>query len=174
MKKSVSSVAHLGLVALILAVGSGSVMAQAIWKWRDKDGRIQVSDRAPPMEIPEKDILQRPHSARAPTSAASDAPADGAPAATSVDPSLEAKRKALQAEQAASAAQDKAKKDADAARRTQAKAETCARARGQLTGLESGQRYARTNDKGEREVLDDRARAEEIARTREIVNSSCN
>ena len=174
MKKSASSFARLGLLALIMAVGSSSVLAQSIWKWRDKDGRIQVSDRPPPVEIPDKDILQRPHGARTPPPAAGDEPADAAPASTGVDPGLEARRKQLQTEQAASAAQDKAKKDADTVRRNQTKAETCARARSQLAGLENGQRYTRTNEKGEREVLDDRGRAEEIARSREIVSSSCN
>lgn len=174
MKKTASSFARLGLLALFLAVGTSAVMAQAIWKWRDKDGRIQVSDRPPPMEIPEKDILQRPHSARAPVAPASDAETGAAAPSGGSDPALEAKRKKLQAEQAASAAQDKAKMDAEAAKRAQAKAETCQRARNQLAGLESGQRYARTNDKGEREVLDDRGRAAEIAHTRDIVNSSCN
>ena len=47
------------------------------------------------------------------------------------------------------------------------------RARRSLVTLESGQRMARTNDKGEREVLDDKARAEETKRTRGIIASEC-
>jgi hypothetical protein len=32
---------------------------------------------------------------------------------------------------------------------------------------------ARTNDKGEREILDDKARADEMRRTREIIAADC-
>jgi hypothetical protein len=39
--------------------------------------------------------------------------------------------------------------------------------------LDSGLRLARTNDKGEREVLDDQARADETKRTREIIAANC-
>jgi hypothetical protein len=51
---------------------------------------------------------------------------------------------------------------------------TAARARSHLPTLESGQRIARTNDKGEREVLDDKGRADEPRRAREVIaNSDC-
>jgi uncharacterized protein DUF4124 len=172
MKTTASPFARLGLLALIMAIVTGAAMAQSIWKWRDKDGRIQVSDRPPPVDIPDKDILQRPHSARAPmpAPAASDAPGEAAPPPSN-DPALEAKRNKLQAEKAA---QEKATKDAETAKRNQAKAETCQRARNQLAALEGGQRIGRMNDKGEREILDDQGRAAEIARTREIANTACN
>jgi type IV secretory pathway VirB10-like protein len=171
MKTTVSSFSRFGLLALIVALGSGAAVAQSIWKWRDKDGHIQVSDRPPPVEIPDKDILQRPHSARAPmpppaaSEAATDAPPPGG------DPTLEAKKTKAQAEQAA---QEKAKKDAETAKRNQAKAETCQRARNQLAALESGQRIGRMNEKGEREILDDKGREAEIARSRQIADSACN
>jgi hypothetical protein len=52
-------------------------------------------------------------------------------------------------------------------------AENCRNARSQIAALESGQRIARINDKGEREVLDDKGRAEEMRRAREVANSDC-
>jgi hypothetical protein len=165
---SFASIGRFGLLALILALGAGAATAQSIWKWRDKDGRVQVSDRPPPMEVPEKDILQRPHAARAPAPAASEVASAVVPGA---DPALEAKRNKAQAEQAAA---EKAKQAADKAKRDQARAETCQRARNQLTALESGQRIGRMNDKGEREILDDQGRAAEIARTRQIAETNCN
>jgi hypothetical protein len=171
MKSITSSFGRLGLLALVVALGHSSVLAQGIWKWKDKDGRVQVSDRPPPAEIAEKDILQRPHGARLPAqpSAASDAASmpEGGPR---VDPALEAKKTKQQADQAAA---DKAKKDAETAKRNQAKLETCQRARNQLAALESGQRVGRMNDKGEREILDDAGRAAEIARTRSVADSAC-
>ena len=53
------------------------------------------------------------------------------------------------------------------------RAENCRRARSHLSAMESGQRIARVNDKGEREVLDDRGRAEEMRQAREVIASDC-
>jgi hypothetical protein len=39
--------------------------------------------------------------------------------------------------------------------------------------LESGQRIARVNAQGEREVLDDKGRAEEMQRARQVMASDC-
>jgi hypothetical protein len=172
MNNTASNFARVGLLALIVALGSGSVLAQSIWKWRDKDGRVQVSDRPPPMDVADKDILQRPHGAHAPVpTAVPSAGASAAVPASGVDPALEAKRTKTQAEQAAA---EKAKQAAEKAKRDQANAETCQRARNQLAALESGQRISRTNDKGEREMLDDQGRAAEMARTRQIADATCN
>lgn len=171
MKTSSNPLLRIGLLAVALVLGSSAVLAQGIWKWRDKDGRVQISDRPPPNEVPEKDVLQRPHSARVPmaTQAASDA-ASEAPVPR-VDASLEARKNKAQAEQLAA---DKAKKDAEAAKRAQAKAENCQRARAYMQGLDTGLRVSRVNEQGQREFLDDNARAAEVARTRENINANCN
>jgi hypothetical protein len=175
MKNITSSFGRLGLLALVVALAHSTAMAQSIWKWKDKDGRIQVSDRPPPPEVPDKDILARPHGARAPQATPADgdaaSQADGAPR---VDAALEAKKNKLTAEQVEAAKAEKAKKDAEAAKRTQAKLETCQRARNQLAALEGGQRVGRMNEKGEREILDDAGRNAEIARTRSVADSACN
>ena len=171
MKTIALSFGRLGLLALVMALGHSSVLAQSIWKWRDKDGRVQVSDRPPPVEIPEKDILLRPHGARAPMPDPAASDAASMPEGPRVDPTLEAKKTKAQTDQAAA---DKVKKEAEQAKRSQAKLETCQRARNQLAALESGQRVGRMNDKGEREILDDAGRAAEIARSRSIADSACN
>ena len=51
--------------------------------------------------------------------------------------------------------------------------DNCSRARSHLATLESGMRIARTNEKGEREIMDDKARADEMQRTRQIMASEC-
>jgi hypothetical protein len=163
------SLGRLGLLALTLALAAGAANAQSIWKWRDKEGRVQVSDRPPPMDVPEKDILQRPHGARAPVQAASDVQAE-APAASGVDPALEARKAKALADKAAA---DKARQAAEKIKTDQVKLENCQRARNQLAALEGGQRIARMNDKGERVVLDDAGRAAEIARSRQIAETNC-
>jgi len=145
--------------------------AAAQWKWRDKTGHTQYSDLPPPPGVPETDILQRPAAAmrraaplaEAPASAASAAPLSAARAS---DPELEAKRK--------KAEQDVAdKKKAEEAKAAAVRVENCGRAREQLRALDSGQRMARVNEKGERIVLDDAARAAETQRARDAMASEC-
>lgn len=145
--------------------------AAAQWKWRDQSGHIQYSDTPPPQGVAEKDILQRPGSSARTAPLAASAPASAAsgglvPTPRLVDPELEAKRK--KAEQ-----DDADKKKAEDAKIAAARADNCNRARAQMRSFDSGLRIARTNDKGEREFLDDKARAQEAARVREVVNSDC-
>jgi hypothetical protein len=154
------------LAALMTLVLAQPAAAQ--WKWRDANGRVTASDLPPPREIPEKDILQRPQArARAlPPPAAASASAAPAASAPPVDARLEARKRAADEEQRAKA---KAEEDKLAA----ARAENCRRARNHLSTLDSGIRMTRTNDKGEREILDDKARADETRRAREVIASDC-
>jgi hypothetical protein len=146
------------------------------WKWRDASGQIVVSDTPPPLSVPDKNILERPTVQRTRATALA---APAAPAASSapppkavmdnsprVDPELEARRKAAAAEQSA-------QQKADEQRAAAVRAENCQRARGQLAALADGQRMARTNEKGEREVLDDKGRADEMQRARAVIASDC-
>jgi hypothetical protein len=205
--RSAPKVAAWCLVATLLALSATPADAQ--WKWRDKDGRVTVSDLPPPRDVAEKDILQRPAAAPArrpaPVAAAPAAPAvagggdlagtaapgaapgvapppgagAAAPAPTAAsaaaarppapapaDKELEARRRAAAQAEAAKA---KAEEEKVAAQR----AENCRRARQHLATIESGQRLARINERGEREVLDDRIRAEETRRAREVIASEC-
>lgn len=149
-----------------------AVPAQAQWKWRDKDGRVTASDLPPPREVLEKDILQRPPEVRrAPAQPAASAPAQGAPGLASkpkgsLEREVEARKLAAEQQQAA-----KTKADEDKLRAQ--RDENCRRARSHLAALDSGQRIARVNDKGEREVIDDRTRADEQRQAREVVASDC-
>jgi two-component sensor histidine kinase len=73
----------------------------------------------------------------------------------------------------AQAAAKEAKASAAKERLSAEKAQNCQRARNQLQMLQSGVRMARANDKGEREFLDDKARADEIARTQQLISANC-
>ena len=148
-----------------------SLPATAQWKWRDKSGLVQYSDRPPPVGTADADILQRPPVAgtRVPLAAppaASGASAPLLPAARASEPELEAKRKKAEQEEAA-------KKKADDERMAMAKVDNCSRARGQLRSLDDGTRMVRTNEKGEREFLDDKARAKEAERVKGVIASDC-
>ena len=160
------------LLGLVLALP-----AEAQWKWRDQNGRTQYSDLPPPAGIPEQDILSRPgpgtkrrpitaQPAASGASAAAVAAASGVPAPRTSDPELEAKRKKVEAENAEKQKVAEAKVAAQ-------RQDNCNRAREQLRTLDGGLRLARTNEKGEREVLDDKARADETKRTRDIIAANC-
>lgn len=165
---------------LTMALLGTCIAASAQWQWIDKDGRKVFSDRAPPVDVLDKNIVKRPPgrvpSTPAPEAAAANAeaaqatPAPGAaanaPKVNGVDKDLEAKKK-----QAADA--DAAKRKADEERVTKAKIENCARAKQAKTTYDSGVRISRTTAAGEREILDDAARAEELKRIQGVIAADC-
>jgi hypothetical protein len=154
----------------LLCLTALTVAAQ--WQWIDADGRRVFSDRVPPADVPEKNIVKRPGGNRGaaisyPSATPVAAEAAPAPAATSgVDKALQEKRKKAEDEQAA-------KRKVEDDRAAQARAENCGRAQQAKVGLDSGQRIARTNDKGEREFMDDSARAAEAERLQGIISENC-
>jgi hypothetical protein len=157
---------------LVLALAGGAGDAQAQWKWRDKSGQINASDRPPPLDVPDKDILGRPTDNQRRAAPAASASAS-APAAAASGPALGPLDRELQARQRNAEQEQAAKAKADAERLAAQRGENCRAARGHLAALETGQRIARMNDKGEREVLDDKGRAEEQRRARAVIASDC-
>jgi hypothetical protein len=161
-------------VALALACGALPLTAAAQWQWLDKDGRKVFSDKSPPPDIPAKNILKQP-GVRAPVAEAEPATAATAtakmagaslPKVTGRDGELEARRK--QAE-SAEADKKKAQERAD----NEAQADSCKRAREAKATIDSGVRLSRVNDKGEREVMDDAARAAEVQRVQVVISRDC-
>lgn len=160
-----------------------SVAASAQWQWVDKDGRKVFSDRAPPADVLEKNIVKRPGVRATPeppgnkvlqsnqTGSSAVAPttptAANVPQPSGVDKGLAEKKK--QAEQA-----EIAKKKADEEKQLQTKQENCSRAKQAKATYDSGMRMAKTNEKGEREILDDAARAVESKRIQSVIDSDCN
>ena len=164
------------LRTLLFTVLTGvSAVAHAQWQWIDLEGHKVFSDRAPPSDIPEKKILKRPLgrvAAPTETDAKGDtpaAPAGGQAAdgkAAGIDKDLEAKKK-LAAET------ETAKRKAEEERYTKAKIESCARAKQAKATFDVGLRISRTNAAGEREFMDDAARASELKRIQGIIASDC-
>jgi hypothetical protein len=170
MKRPLLSNIFSAVVCTLLCFGAASVQAEN-WKYRDAQGRIVVSDLPPPSGVLDKDIIERPtqlvRRAPAPTAAAASAVV-AAPAALAQgnDPELEARRKKAASEQEQ---KQKAEQQKDAAQR----ADNCSRAKSHLAALGDGLRIARTNEKGEREILDDKGRADEMQRARQVIASDC-
>ncbi|AVO50401.1 DUF4124 domain-containing protein [Melaminivora suipulveris] len=165
------------LLLLVLA-GSWALGASAQWQWIDKDGRKVFSDRPPPQDVPEKNVLKQPTlrataptpmpPAQAPATAASlGAPEAGAP---TVDKQLQDKK--AQAE-AAEAARKQAEEKTQAQQQAKARAENCARARQSSNTLSSGMPLAHINDKGERGYMDEATRSAELRRAQEIIARDC-
>jgi hypothetical protein len=169
MKRSSSLTVLSALACSLLCVAA--VAAESVpWKYRDAQGRIVVSDLPPPAGVQDKDIIERPTTvvrrAAAPTQpAAASAPAN-ATLAQRNDPELEARRKKAADE---NETKQKVQQEKEAVQR----AENCSRAKSHLAALNDGLRIARTNEKGEREILDDKGRAEEMQRSRQVMASDC-
>lgn len=155
--------------------------ASAQWQWVDNDGRKVFSDRPPPAEIPDKNVLKRPGarvlpptskatSAENPGDAASGAIAAKLPASagkpSALDKELEAKKK-----QTADA--ERAKVVAEEERLARAKAENCNRAKQARTTYDSGVRIRHTNAAGEPEIMNDATRAEEVRRLQGVIERDC-
>ena len=157
--------------------------AQAEWQWLDKDGKRVFSDRAPTADVPEKNILKRPgrpaNTAPAvPGTPASPIGASGSGAVAAAAPTgnvikLPTGDKELEARKKAAADLEAAKRKADEERVAQGRAENCNRAKRDKNTVDSGVRMARTNEKGEREVLDDAMRATESKRLKDIMDADC-
>jgi type IV secretory pathway VirB10-like protein len=159
------------LLGLALAVPA---LCFAQWQWVDKDGRKVFSDQPPPADVPAKNILKQPggkgaRSVPVPESAEASVPAKPAAPAPKVsgkDKDLEEKRR--QAE-AAAAKREQAQEEELAKQR----ADSCDRAKRAKAIIDYGQRLQQVNSKGEREVMDDAARAIETKRLEGIVARDC-
>lgn len=159
-----------------------SSVAMAQWMWIDNTGKKVFSDTAPPSSIPDKNVLRKPGgrptlSVEAPAAEESDAEGkvatpdkSSAPAVTGRDEQLEAKKKKAE-QQAKEAAEAKRKAQLD--QYAKDRAQNCERAKQARATIDSGMRIATVNAKGEREIMDDKARAAETRRVDEIMRSDC-
>lgn len=167
---------------LILAIAGATFALSALaqWQWIDKDGRKVFSDRSPPSDIQEKDILKRPGGA---SRMAASTPGDGTalpPVAAASTPASKADMPKLSGKDAQLEARKKQAEDAEAASKkaeeekvAAAKTENCGRAKRGVASFDSGVRIATTNANGEREIMDDKARAVETRRLQDIVAADC-
>ncbi|GGH64852.1 hypothetical protein GCM10010975_32060 [Comamonas phosphati] len=172
---------HLIKLALIAAVASCSVPAMAQWQWIDGQGHKVFSDRAPPPDIPGKNILRQPGSAASRQAAA---PAGGttdpatvaaaaAPAKPAAQPADKGVDKTLEEQKRKQEEQEAAKAKAEQQQREKQRQDNCARARQSKAALTSGQLLAYSNAKGERGFMDDATREAEVKRTDAVIASDC-
>lgn len=166
---------------VIFSLLSSNAMAQ--WAWTDEAGRTIYSDRAPATSVPEKRIFKRPGYARliadkeqtsiaGPEAASAKTTSSAEPAASALQSAGLDKALAERKKKAEQAQTEQRKLEEE--RISKLKADNCERARQDRKMLESGVRMSRTNAQGEREILDDAARAVEAKRIQAIVTTDCN
>jgi hypothetical protein len=144
-------------IVLVLSFLFATAAAGQQYKWVEGD-KVRYGDVPPPGVTATP--LRPPPPGAAPASAATTEAA-----------------KALTPEQAFRKRQEDAQKEremqAKAEQDAQAKRENCSRAQDALRTLESGQRIARTDSKGERYFLEEAQIAQETAKARESVGEWC-
>lgn len=148
------------LVFLILAGAAGIAQAQ-IKCWNE--GARRVCGDAPPPGA-KVNIVRVPPPAEAPAAAAKDAK-KGPLSPAEIE--QENRRRQVEAQKAAAKAEQERQE-------ALAKRENCERAREALRTLESGQRIARVDEKGERYFLEDAQIEQETVKARQLVQQWCN
>ena len=140
---------------LVLALYLASPAGAEIYQWKDQNGKTVISDQPPMRQTPTKKIGD--------TSAG-----DGA---SSKQPSLADRDMEFRKRQ--QEAQERAEKEKKETAAAADKKDNCQNAREQLRLMESGERIALRDDKGERYYLDDAQRAQETDKARRFIESQC-
>jgi len=145
-------------IAMAILLATATVAAQ-VYKWVDKDGKVQYTDTPPPASATKTEAKKL-------DAAPASAPAAGAAAKSLADRSKDFdKRKTEDAEKQKKAEVDK--KNADIA------AANCKDAKTNLKTLESGRPLVRTTETGDREVMSDDARQADLVKARKAADEFC-
>lgn len=145
-------------IAIAILLATATVAAQ-VYKWVDKDGKVQYTDTPPPPEATKTE-------ARKVETGTSAGPASSPAASSTQDRS-----KAFDKRRSDAAAN--AKKADEARKKAEDADENCKLARGALRDLESGRPIRRTNEQGEIAIMSDEERAAELAKVRAAAAASC-
>lgn len=164
---------HPLLLALVCALPSS---AWAQWQWLDKQGNKVFSDRAPPLDVPEKNILKQPSekvNPRSFPSTAAPVPVPVPAVAAASKPHLAVKDKELEEKKARAEAAEAAKKKAEEDKMGKLRSENCTRAQSAKARFDTGQLLRHTNAQGESVFMDESTRTAELRRIQEIVAEDC-
>lgn len=142
-----------GLTVALLFV-TLAVNAQ-IYQWKDANGKTVMSDKPPIGNAQPQRKFESASTGEAPS-----------PQKSVADRELEFRKRQKEARESTEKANKEQAASAD-------KKEYCDNARRQLQALESGERIALRDDKGERYFMEDAQREQEIAKTRQGIQSNC-
>ncbi len=154
------------------------------WQWRDAQGRMVYSDRAPPADVRSSQILRSPVGDRtaSPSPSAASSPADATPPAdrAAASPSKVpegaaptwVERERAFRQRMAEREENEAKQREESERAASAK-RACDEAQREIRTLESGIRVVTLNARGEPEPLDDAQRAQRLKTARADLGRLC-
>jgi hypothetical protein len=149
-------------LCVMSTVTAVSVQAQT-YQWKDKNGRTVISDTPPPTSARSTKIGEAAPVAEPPSGTGKSAELPQ----TSSDKDLDFKKRQKEAK-------EKADKDAKEQATAAERREVCDRARRNLAALESSQTLATPDENGQRQLLDNSQREQEIERARKIMTETCN
>ena len=146
------------LALLTVGLCTAPAVHAQVYKWIDKDGKVQYSDQPP-----------APGAAKsAPQKLIGSAPADSAaPAAKPL------KEQVKDSDKKRAEATEKQNKDEENAKRATQNQARCDEARGYLRTLQAGGRISKTDANGERNFLEDNQLQSEISKTQQVISESC-
>lgn len=186
------------LLVSVLLLGTASFYssgALAQWQWIDNSGRKIYSDQAPPVSIPEANILTdatgrtykprhqpKPKTIKDPTYGDLEVPATPVPTAAAQKATNSKLSKEQQLEQELATERQRIADDENAKakaeqekRNDEVRAKNCVALQNNLKTVDSGYRIARLNDKGEKEVMDKAAlQAERSKILQQMRENQCN
>lgn len=148
-------------IALAILLATATVAAQ-VYKWVDKDGKVQYTDTPPPPGAAKAD----PKKVETGTGTSGESAA-AAPAGKTLQ------ERAKDFDKRRSNEADKAKKDAEAEKIAKNNADVCRQTRASLFDLETGRPIYRFNEKGEREIVGEEQRQADMAKARELIAATC-
>jgi hypothetical protein len=122
-----------------------------LYKWVDKDGKVQYSDQPPPAGASKQINV---------------APGPSTPAPSALD-----KDKAL--EKARTESRESAKKNEDKEKVAKQREAECSKARSYLQGLDNGGRFVTFDDKGNRVFMEENQIEAEKVKARQNVEEAC-
>ena len=147
-------------IALAILLATATVAAQ-VYKWVDKDGRVQYTDIPPPASATKVEAKKVDTS---PATASTSAPAV---------PAKSAQMRAKEAEKLKTEAAEKTRKRETDQKNAEISAANCQASRTVLRDLETGRPSMRTNEAGAREFLSDEARQDEMTKARKSIAEFC-
>ena len=154
------------ILILIASLVATAATAGQVFEWQDASGRKHFSDQPPP------GVDAKPIGVRTQAPATNAPPAGGAADKVDQKPQTWVEKNEALEKRKAEDAETAAKAQAEAAEE-QRRQQACNDAREQLKLLQSGVRVQRMDADGQRVVLDDAARAEEMARVRDNIEAAC-
>ena len=143
-------------IAIAILLATATVAAQ-VYKWVDKDGKVQYSDTPPPADATKAEAKKVDAGALAPGTAAA--------------PTLE--KRAKDFDKRRNEEIEKGKKAAEAQKKADVDEENCKNAKIVIRDLESGRPLKRATEQGESKYMSDEERQADLEKARATVATSC-